>query len=154
MAEAAERVTEAAARRRRTAYGLNTVLAVLLLLAIVTLVEALSYTHNRRFDLTEGSRQSLADQSVKVLRGLAGPVKAVAFTAPDRGDRAFLENLLRLYAYHSDRFTFEVVDLHAEKQIELTARPSSMTSCCSSAHPHATSCAGCCRRRSAKSPVS
>lgn len=111
MAEAPERMTEAAARRRRTAYGLNTALAVLLLLAIVTLVEALSYTHNRRFDLTEGSRQSLSDQSVKVLRGLAQPVKAVAFTSPDRGDRAFLENLLRLYAYHSDRFTFELVDL-------------------------------------------
>ncbi|HEU5393822.1 MAG TPA: GldG family protein [Candidatus Methylomirabilis sp.] len=111
MAEAPERATEAAARRRRTAYGLNTALAVLLLLAIVTLVEALSYTHNRRFDLTEGNRQSLSDQSVKVLRGLGQPVKAVIFTAPDRGDRAFLENLLRLYAYHSDRFTFELVDL-------------------------------------------
>lgn len=111
MAEAPERVTQAAARRRRTAYGLNTALAVLLLLAIVTLVEALSYTHNRRFDLTEGTRQSLSDQSVKVLRGLTQPVKAVAFTTPDRGDRAFLENLLRLYAYHSDQFTFELVDL-------------------------------------------
>jgi len=77
MAEAPERVTETAARRRRTAYGVNTALAVLLLLAIVALVEALSYSHNRRFDLTEGKRQSLSDQSVKVLRGLAKPVKAV-----------------------------------------------------------------------------
>jgi ABC-type uncharacterized transport system involved in gliding motility auxiliary subunit len=111
MAEAPERVTEAAARRRRTAYGLNTALAVLLLLAAVALVEALSYSHNRRFDLTEGKRQSLSDQSVKVLRGLAKPVKAVGFSAPDRGDRAFLEDLLRLYAYHSDRFTFELIDL-------------------------------------------
>ncbi|MBI4413379.1 MAG: GldG family protein [candidate division NC10 bacterium] len=111
MAEAPERVTETAARRRRTAYGVNTALAVLLLLAIVALVEALSYSHNRRFDLTEGKRQSLSDQSVKVLRGLAKPVKAVGFSAPDRGDRAFLEDLLRLYAYHSDRFTFELIDL-------------------------------------------
>ncbi|MEK7853607.1 MAG: hypothetical protein AAB272_01540, partial [candidate division NC10 bacterium] len=99
MAEAPERVTEAAARRRRTAYGLNTALAVLLLLAAVALVEALSYSHNRRFDLTEGRRQSLSDQSVKVLRGLTKPVKAVGFSTPDRGDRAFLEDLLRLYAY-------------------------------------------------------
>ena len=111
MAEAPERVTETAARRRRTAYGLNTALAVLLLLAAVALVEALSYSHNRRFDLTEGKRQSLSDQSVKVLRGLAKPVKAVGFSAPDRGDRAFLEDLLRLYAYHSDQFTFELIDL-------------------------------------------
>jgi len=111
MAEAPERVTETAARRRRTAYGVNTALAVLLLLAIVALVEALSYSHNRRFDLTEGKRQSLSDQSVKVLRGLAKPVKAVGFSAPDRGDRAFLEDLFRLYAYHSDQFTFELIDL-------------------------------------------
>ena len=111
MAEAPERVTETAARRRRTAYGVNTALAVLLLLAIVALVEALSYSHNRRFDLTEGKRQSLSDQSVKVLRGLAKPVKAVGFTSAERGDRSFLEDLLRLYAYHSDQFTFELIDL-------------------------------------------
>ncbi len=111
MAEAPERVTETAARRRRTAYGVNTALAVLLLLAAVALVEALSYSHNRRFDLTEGKRQSLSDQSIKVLRGLTKPVKAVGFSTPDRGDRAFLEDLLRLYAYHSDQFTFELIDL-------------------------------------------
>jgi ABC-type uncharacterized transport system involved in gliding motility auxiliary subunit len=111
MAEAPERLTKAAARRRRTAYGLNTALAILLLLGAVALVEALSYRHNRRFDLTEGKRQSLSDQSVKVLRGLAKPVKAVGFTSPERGDRAFLEDLLRLYAYHSSQFTFEMIDL-------------------------------------------
>ncbi|MBI2081592.1 MAG: GldG family protein [candidate division NC10 bacterium] len=111
MAEGPERVTEAVARRRRTAYALNTALAILLLFGIVALVEALSYRHNRRFDLTEGRRQSLSDQSIKVLRGLTQPVKAVGFSSPERVDRASLEDLLRLYAYHSDRFTFELIDL-------------------------------------------
>src|SRR6185369_14012611 len=39
---------------RTTRYGLNTAVMVVLLLGIIGLVEAVSYRHNARVDLTEG----------------------------------------------------------------------------------------------------
>src|ERR1700752_5206295 len=47
---------------RTARYGLNTAIMILLLLGIITVVEAVSYRHNARLDLPENRRNSVAPQ--------------------------------------------------------------------------------------------
>ena len=65
--------------RRTTRYGFNTAVMVLLVLGVIGFVEALSYRHNSRFDLTENSGNSLSPQTIQLLKGLKTDVNAVAF---------------------------------------------------------------------------
>ncbi len=98
-------------RRRTTKYGLNALVMVVLILGVIALVEAVSYRHNWRVDLTENKRHSLSPQTVKVLQGLTGPVKATAFFRPDQPGKRTAEDLLKQYAARSDgKFTWETVD--------------------------------------------
>jgi ABC-type uncharacterized transport system involved in gliding motility auxiliary subunit len=96
---------------RATRYGLNAAVLVALILGVIALVEAVSYRHSWRVDLTENKRWSLSPQTIKVVRELAVPVKAVAFFRPDQSGKRAAEDLLRQYAGRSDgKFTWEVVD--------------------------------------------
>src|SRR5574337_1734918 len=96
--------------RRSTATGLNVALMTMLVLGIIGLVEVISAKHNTRFALTQGKRYSLADQTKKVIRGLATDVQVTAFFRADQAERQPAEDLLRQYADLSQRFRFEVVD--------------------------------------------
>ena len=58
--------------RRTTRYGLNALVMVVLILGVIALVEAVSYRHNWRVDLTENKRHSLSPQTGKVLKELRG----------------------------------------------------------------------------------
>ena len=83
----------------------------LLIVGVIALVEAVSYRHSYRVDLTENKRWSLSPQTIKVVRELPVPVKAVAFFRPDQPGKRAAEDLLRQYATRSDgKFTWEVVD--------------------------------------------
>jgi len=77
-------------------------------------VEALSYRHNSRFDLTAGKRYTLSDQTAKVVKHLTMDVHVVAFykSVQEIGqpDRAMAEDILRRYATLSSRFRYEIVD--------------------------------------------
>ena len=96
---------------RATRYGLNAAVLVVLILGVIALVEAVSYRHSYRVDLTENKRWSLSPQTVKVVNELAVPVKAVAFFRPDQPGKRAAEDLLKQYASRSDgKFTWEVVD--------------------------------------------
>jgi ABC-type uncharacterized transport system involved in gliding motility auxiliary subunit len=96
---------------RATRYGLNAAVLVALILGVIALVEAVSYRHSWRVDLTENKRWSLSPQTLKVVRELSVPVKAVAFFRPDQPGKRAAEDLLRQYAGRSDgKFTWEVVD--------------------------------------------
>lgn len=97
--------------RRTTRYGLNALVMIVLILGVIVMVEAVSYRHNWRVDLTENKRHSLSPQTIKVVRELAVPVKATAFFRPDQPGKRTAEDLLKQYAARSDgKFTFEVVD--------------------------------------------
>jgi ABC-type uncharacterized transport system involved in gliding motility auxiliary subunit len=97
--------------RRSTRYGLNAAVMILLILGVIVLVEAVSYRHNWRLDLTENKRHSLAPQTVKVLRELRVPVKATGFFRPDEAGKRRAEDLLKQYASASDgKFTWEIAD--------------------------------------------
>jgi ABC-type uncharacterized transport system involved in gliding motility auxiliary subunit len=96
---------------RTVRYGVNTSVMILLLVAIIGIVEAVSYRHNARLDLTENRRFSLALQTIELLKGLKTPVNAVAFFRTDQPGKRLAEDLLKQYARHADgRFTWRVVD--------------------------------------------
>jgi ABC-type uncharacterized transport system involved in gliding motility auxiliary subunit len=97
--------------RRTTRYGLNTAVMVLLLIGIIGFVEAVSYRHNTRLDLTENKRHSLSPQTVQLLRGLKTDVNAVAFFRSDQPGKRVAEDLFKQYARHAgSKFTWRVVD--------------------------------------------
>jgi ABC-type uncharacterized transport system involved in gliding motility auxiliary subunit len=97
--------------RRTTRYGLNAVVMIALILGVIALVEAVSYRHNWRVDLTENKRHSLSSQTIRVLRELKIPVKATVFFRPDQTGKRAAEDLLKQFAARSDgKFTWEIVD--------------------------------------------
>ena len=96
---------------RTVRYGVNTVVAVLLVLGIAGLVEALSYRHSARLDLTENRRHSLSPQTIQILQKLQDPVNAVAFYRSDQPGKRVVEDLFKQYARHSGgKFTWRTVD--------------------------------------------
>src|SRR5262245_26559831 len=98
-------------RTRTARYGLNTAVAVLLLLGVVGFVEAVSYRHNARLDLTENKRHSLSPQTFQLLRGLKTDINAVAFFRSDQPGKRVAEDLFKQYArYAGGKFTWRVVD--------------------------------------------
>ena len=89
-------------------YGVNVFLITISLLGILVIIGALSVRHNQRFDLTETRRYILSPQSIKILQGLKEQVKVSAFY--QNATRGGADDLLAQYAYHSRRFTYEVID--------------------------------------------
>lgn len=100
-----------ALRARTARYGLNTAVMVVLLLGIIGLVEAVSYRHSARLDLTENRRHSLAPQTIEILKTLKTDVNAIAFFRNDQPGKRVAEDLFTQYArYGGSRFTWRVVD--------------------------------------------
>jgi ABC-type uncharacterized transport system involved in gliding motility auxiliary subunit len=96
---------------RTARYGVNTAVMIVLVLGIIGLVEAVSYRHNARLDLTANKRHSLAPQTIQLLKGLKTDVNAVAFFRSDQPGKRVAEDLFQQYARYSDgKFTWRVVD--------------------------------------------
>jgi ABC-type uncharacterized transport system involved in gliding motility auxiliary subunit len=96
---------------RTARYGLNTAVMVLLLVGIIGLVEAVSYRHSARLDLTANKRHSLSPQTVQLLRNLKTDVNAVAFFRGDQPGKRVAEDLFKQYArYAGGKLTWKVVD--------------------------------------------
>lgn len=97
--------------RRATRYGVNAAMMVLLVLGVTGLVQALSYQHNWRWDLTETKRFSLSPQTVQVLGNLKAEVNAVGFFRSDQPGKRVAEDLFKQYArYGKGRFAWRTVD--------------------------------------------
>ena len=96
---------------RTARYSLNTAVFVLLLLGVITVVEALSFRHNARVDLTESSRYSLSAQTIQTLKGLKTKVSAIAFYRADQPGKRLIEDLFKQYArVAGDNFVWKSVD--------------------------------------------
>jgi ABC-type uncharacterized transport system involved in gliding motility auxiliary subunit len=97
--------------RRSTRYGVNVLAMILLLLGIIALVEAVSYRHNARLDLTENRRHSISPQTLKILQSLPTDVAATGFFRADLPGKRAAEDLFRQYESHSKgKFKWKVVD--------------------------------------------
>jgi len=97
--------------QRSTRYGVNTAVMVLLVLGVIGFVEAFSYRHNARVDLTENRRNSLSSQTIQLLGSLKDDVSATGFFRPDQPGKRVAEDLFKQYArYANGKFTWKTVD--------------------------------------------
>jgi ABC-type uncharacterized transport system involved in gliding motility auxiliary subunit len=96
--------------RKSFLYSGNLLLIVVLVLAILVLANYFVSKHDYRKDFTAGKLHSLSDQSVAVLKGLKADVSFKGFFREGNYGRAAMENLLKLYAYHSSRVHSEFID--------------------------------------------
>src|SRR5512143_3478180 len=97
-------------QRRSLLYSGNLALIVVLVLGILGLANYFLSGHNHRWDFTAAKAHSLSDQSITVLKALKTDVSFKGFFREGNYGRAAMENLLKLYAYHSARVKFEFVD--------------------------------------------
>ncbi len=96
--------------RRAARYSFNVTLMILTFLGILILVEAISYRHRFKFDLTKNKLFTLSPQTVKVLKSLKDEVEAIAFFREEERGRNYLKSLFELYSYHSPKFKYRFVD--------------------------------------------
>lgn len=96
--------------RRSTRLGLNSVLMVALVVAILVIVNFLASRHTLRWDYSETKRFTLAPQTHEVLRGLERDVKVTVFSESGRPALAIYRDLLDSYRQASLRLTVEYVD--------------------------------------------
>jgi ABC-type uncharacterized transport system involved in gliding motility auxiliary subunit len=97
-------------RRRSFLYSGNLLLIIVLVLGILGLANYFLSKHNYRWDFTEAKLHSLSDQSVTVLENLKTDIAFKCFFREGNYGRAAMENLLKIYAYHSARVKFEFID--------------------------------------------
>ncbi|HMA53297.1 MAG TPA: Gldg family protein, partial [Acidobacteriota bacterium] len=97
-------------QRRSLLYSGNTILVIVLVLAILGLANYFLSKHNLRADFTAARLHSLSDQSVTVLKALKTDIAFKGFFREGNPGRAAMENLLKIYAYHSARISYEFID--------------------------------------------
>jgi ABC-type uncharacterized transport system involved in gliding motility auxiliary subunit len=96
--------------RKSLIYSGNTLLVVVIVLAILALANYFLSKHNYRVDFTAAKIHSLSDQSVTVLKNLRSDIAVKCFFREGNYGRAAMENLLKIYAYHSPRIKVEFID--------------------------------------------
>lgn len=96
--------------RRSFLYSGNLLLIVVLVLGILTLVNIFFARHHHRFDFTESKLHSLSDQSIKVAQALKNDVHIKGFFREGNMGRIRMEDLLKIYAYHSPKIKTEFID--------------------------------------------
>jgi len=97
-------------RRKSFIYSGNLLLVVVLVLGIVGLLNYFLSKNNYRMDFTAAKLHSLSDQSVTVLKNLKTDIAFKCFFREGNFGRAAMENLLKLYAYHSGKIKYEFID--------------------------------------------
>jgi ABC-type uncharacterized transport system involved in gliding motility auxiliary subunit len=110
---------------RTLKYGSHASLFTVIVLAVVCLLYSLAVQHNRRFDITQAKRFTLAEQSVKLLQGLQYPIKVIGFYSLAERDREAFTDLAKQYTQHTDKLSYEVIDPDRQpaiaKQYDITA---------------------------------
>ena len=98
-----------ALKTRAVAFGINSVVTAILVVAIVGVVNFLAYRYPAKLDLTKNKVHTLSDQTRKIIKDLKKPVKAVFFSrAADREKmRTILDNLK---SNNPDKLEIEYID--------------------------------------------
>jgi len=110
---------------RTLKYGSHASLFTVIVLAVVYILYSLAVQHNRRFDVTQAKRFTLAEQSVKLVQGLQYPIKVIGFYSLAERDRETFTDLVKQYTQHTDKLSYEVIDPDRQpalaKQYDITA---------------------------------
>jgi gliding motility-associatede transport system auxiliary component len=110
---------------RTLKYGSHASLFTVIVLAVVCILYSLAVQHNRRFDVTQAKRFTLAEQSVKLVQGLPYPIKIIGFYSLAERDREAFTDLVKQYTQYTDKLSYEVIDPDRQpavaKQYDITA---------------------------------
>ncbi len=101
-----------ALRTRQAAFGLNSFITALLVICIVGVLNFIASRYPAKLDLTKNKVNTLSDQTVKIVKGLKQPVKAVLYQpmAQTGPAKQLLDNLKGL----NPKFEVEYVDPNKE----------------------------------------
>jgi ABC-type uncharacterized transport system involved in gliding motility auxiliary subunit len=93
---------------RSAAYGANSAITILLVIAIIGVLNFVSSKYPYKVDLTKGKVHTLSDQTVKLVKGLQKPVKVTLFAKFSQKEqfRPLLEN----YQALNRKFEIEYID--------------------------------------------
>ncbi len=104
----------AALTGRQARYGSNSLILVLAFIGILVVVNVLVYKNSKRWDLTADQTNTLAKESVDVLKSLPDRVMAKAFFTTDStvaSSKESTKTLLDKYTYASGgKFQYEFID--------------------------------------------
>ena len=107
-------------RGRAARRGADSLVAILLLSAVLVVIQATSIRHAVQVDLTRNHRHTLSPQTLTLLGTLDRDVTATAFVRQTSITRAGVTELLDLYARRSPRFHYRIVD--PDRQPDLAER--------------------------------
>jgi ABC-type uncharacterized transport system involved in gliding motility auxiliary subunit len=105
---------------KQARYGLNTLVLILLFIAVLILANILGIIKQHRFDLTASGTFTLAPQTVNIVKGLKEPVKVLCFFPDEPAyDNAKIKTLelLEEYRYLNKKISFQFIDPEAKPAI-------------------------------------
>ena len=79
---------------------------------LLSMMVALTYVHNVRWDLSPGNRFTLSDRGKKVLAGVKQPVKVMAFIRTEDPRNVYIKDLLWQVARECPSITYDIVDVN------------------------------------------
>ena len=98
------------ARRARLLFQGNLMIGTLLLVAVLGMVNYLSFRHFLRVDLSRTKLYSLSDKTISILNSLTDTVNVIVFFQPQQEIYEEVENLIKEYKSACDRLHVEWVD--------------------------------------------
>jgi len=104
---------------RQARYGSNVLVMTVFFIAVLVLINYIVYKNPKRWDLTEDQTNTLAAETLDVLKQLPQPVLAVGFySAQSASSRSTAQQLLDRYKIKAaGKFTYEFHDLDAEPTV-------------------------------------
>lgn len=95
-------------RGRAASFGMHSVLTVLIVISIVGVLNFLGSKYPKKLDLTKNRIHTLSDQSVKAVKSIQNPVKAVFYGKQPSQEK--MKPLFRNYQEANPKFTYELMD--------------------------------------------
>ena len=103
--------------RRSTRLGADSLLMVVLFIAILSLINFIAARHAVRWDLSSAERFTLSPQTVKILKDLKGNLRLLGFFSERSSDNAAVRDLLESYKFQSRKVTVEMIDPNRKPDI-------------------------------------
>jgi ABC-type uncharacterized transport system involved in gliding motility auxiliary subunit len=104
--------------RRSAQLGTNTAILSIAVIAILVVLNFLSFRHAKRFDMTTEKRFSLSDQTRKIVGGLQRDVTIARFgKSPEAPDPQQFDDLMVEYKHLSPRFRY--LDVNPQEKPEV-----------------------------------
>lgn len=96
--------------RHNWTYGSNTIISIVLFLAILVVIVLIAERHPWRVDLTKNKSFTLSEQTLNILGSIKEPIEVSAFYATASPEWNDANDLLETYRYHNDKISYQFID--------------------------------------------